>query len=50
LLGTDDVLCLECAKLWFDEGVTSREDMRRLRHAGAAWLEARAYAAAFARE
>lgn len=31
LLGSDDALCMACFSLWYEEGVTSREEMKRIR-------------------
>lgn len=31
LLGADDVLCHDCFLLWYEQGVTSRDDMRQRR-------------------
>ena len=33
LLGTDDALCHACFLLWYDEGITSREEILRRRQA-----------------
>ena len=57
LLGTDDRLCRECVKLWYSEGVTSREEMQKRRReqeatviGSAIWLEHRAMVHLIVRE
>lgn len=34
VLGTDDTLCSKCFRLWYDEGITDRDEMRKVRGVG----------------